>query len=212
MKLGLSIVVFPGVAAGECWSVLCRAGCWRGVHPDDSVHRNEGTLPYPAGIATLPTALLRQLWQWVLLLPLPLDKKPWVLYWPLAWQPCCEFTDEMQWQRTLFSTPPTRSVNLERVFSIFSAVLHRPLGITKLQVCPFIPWCCRATSSFARLFSANLCIPYADLKFHIDKYIMSNWPYEWNDVGAKKLCSVKPVLSPIQTHALSRTSWGELKW
>ena len=42
---------------------------------------------------------------------------------------------------------------------------------------------------------ADLGFPYTDLKFQIDKYIISNWQDEWNNVGANKLCAVKPVLS-----------------
>ena len=59
---------------------------------------------------------------------------------------------------------------------------------------------------------ANPGVPYSiytELKFHIDKCIMSNWQDEWNSAGANKLYSVKPVLSlfvvlcPINIYGLS---------
>ena len=34
----------------------------------------------------------------------------------------------------------------------------------------------------------NRGIPYSDLKYEIDKYIISNWLDKWNNVGANKLC------------------------
>ena len=51
-----------------------------------------------------------------------------------------------------------------------------------------------AAKAALNLSHANLGIPYADLKYQIDKYIICNWQDEWNNVGANKLRSVKPVL------------------
>ena len=41
---------------------------------------------------------------------------------------------------------------------------------------------------------AKLVITDRSHKFHLEKYIMSNWQDEWHDVRVNKLCSVKPVL------------------
>ena len=49
--------------------------------------------------------------------------------------------------------------------------------------------CCFITTTLAalNLAHAKQGISYTDLKFHIDKYIMSNWHDDWNNVGANKL-------------------------
>ena len=50
------------------------------------------------------------------------------------------------------------------------------------------------------IIATSLCVKhmvsilYTDLKFYIDKYIVANWQDEWNNMGANKLCSVKPAL------------------
>ena len=48
-----------------------------------------------------------------------------------------------------------------------------------------------AAKAALNLPRANLGIPYTDLKFQIDKYIMPNWQDEWNNVGRKQssLCA-----------------------
>ena len=51
-----------------------------------------------------------------------------------------------------------------------------------------------AAKAALNLPHANLGIPFTDLKFQIDKYIISNWQDEWNNVEASKLHSVKPVM------------------
>ena len=56
------------------------------------------------------------------------------------------------------------------------------------------------------LSHANQAIPYTDCKFHIDKYIMSNWQDEWSNVGANKLHSANPVLRGVSTCATRQRS------
>ena len=56
-----------------------------------------------------------------------------------------------------------------------------------------------ATKAALNLPYANLGILYTDLKYHINKYIISNWQDEWNDVGANKPRSVKPVFGEWQS-------------
>ena len=53
---------------------------------------------------------------------------------------------------------------------------------------------------------AILDIPYTDLKFQIDKCIISNWQDEWNNVGSNKLYSAKPVLGDWQSYYRTRLS------
>ena len=50
----------------------------------------------------------------------------------------------------------------------------------------------------------NPGIPYTDLKYQIDKYIMFNGQDEWNNVGVNQLNSLKPVLG--DWHPSSRRS------
>ena len=56
-----------------------------------------------------------------------------------------------------------------------------------------------ATKAALNLSCANLVIPYTDLKFHIDRYIMSSWHDEWNNTGANKFHSLKPVSGDWQS-------------
>jgi len=56
-----------------------------------------------------------------------------------------------------------------------------------------------AARSALNLPRTNVGIPYSDFKYYINKYILSNWQGDWNNAGANKLHSIKPVLGDWQS-------------